>query len=377
VTTDTAGNAIGVDIYRVTRMRKKLNASSWNNDPGFTPVDVNGFTNSSAANATYVDNTPPYKDTGDGQQWYYRYTVAAKGCSGYSAESNPADYPVTCSINPTVVSPNGNNAASATGDTPADAWLFDVGDNINVTAPVGALSPISSVKFDVKIYPAGTLWTTYTTTSGPTFSYSWPNGMVDLQLYQIDITVTNAAGCVEQRTKYVQDNKPANCALQLTGTSALSLAVSGSTTTASVTYTVRNTGTEDITFYKASGPAFQGLVKVTWNDPSGTHDDMNLTTIDYTTTSDNFTDPSSGGILATTSTITRNIPASITTLTGGSSRTITLKWQYRKQDDPPALATIPATKVCITYSLASESYAAKNCNIVGQAGTTANPGACD
>lgn len=378
VTTDTSGNAIGVDTYRITRNRKKLTCGgcSYTSDPTFTPLDVSGFTNSSSGIATYTDNSAPYKDNGDGQNWYYQYTVAAKNCSNYSAESNGAIYPITCSINPTVVSPNANNAASATGDTPADPWLFDVGDNITVTAPVGSPSPIASVKYDIKVYPAGTLWQTITSTTSPNFPLSWPVGAIDLQLYQIDMTVTNAAGCVEYRTKYVQDNKPANCQLQITNTPSVSNATSGSTTTASVQYTIQNTGSEDVVIYKASGPAFQGLVKTTWRDPTGaTFSDMNFTQIDYTSTSDSFTDPSSGGIGATTSTIQRNIPASLTTIPAGSSKTITLRWQYKKTDG--SLAAIPATKICLTYSLASEGYAAKNCNIVGQAASTANPGACD
>jgi hypothetical protein len=55
--------------------------------------------------------------------------------------------------------------------------------------------------------------------------------------------------------------------------------------------------------------------------------------------------------------------------------TITLRFQYAKK--LTTLTTSPATKICISYGLASENYALKHCNFVGQAGTTANPTNCD
>jgi hypothetical protein len=57
--------------------------------------------------------------------------------------------------------------------------------------------------------------------------------------------------------------------------------------------------------------------------------------------------------------------------------TITVRWQYKKTDDPPALTGQPLAKICLDYVVSSEPSVTKHCNLVGQSGTTANPGGCD
>lgn len=367
VLADTAGNAVGIDVYRITRQRKKIMDPTFAADPTFTPQDVSGFSATGGSTASWTD-TPTYKDASDGQPWYYRYTVAAKICTTYSAESNTADYPTLCTTNAIIVAPKANNVGTATGDSPASAWLFDYLDSIDVTN--SGPNPITSVKFDVKTYPGGALFSTQTISTPGPYSLVWPNNGTDLQIYEVDITVKTAI-CTETRIKYVQDAKAANCALQLTATSSVSSSTSGSTTTSVVTYTIKNTGSEDIILNRtvAAPPlnAFTGTIDVTWKDPDGQHADMTFTSINYSSTADNFS--------TATSPTSRSIPTALTKITAGGSQTITLQFQYRKQD--PNLAATPATKICIGYQLNSEANVTKHCNVVGQAGTTANPTSCD
>jgi hypothetical protein len=133
----------------------------------------------------------------------------------------------------------------------------------------------------------------------------------------------------------------------------------------SETYTITNTGIDPMQV--ASKP-----INVTWVRPAGdtNHSDITINAIAYTTTTDNFTGVGPG-------TITRTIPASIANIPVGGTLNITIRWQYKKTDDPPALTGQPLTKVCLDYVVASEPGVTKHCNLVGQSGSTNNPTSCD
>ena len=70
---------------------------------------------------------------------------------------------------------------------------------------------------------------------------------------------------------------------------------------------------------------------------------------------------------------------------------MTFTWQYDINDDcasqkctgsnPPLTAnrdnSTPITKLCITYTIASEPGVTKHCNLFGQSNSTSNPTNCD
>jgi hypothetical protein len=382
VTTDTVGNAIGVDVYRIKRSRKYLTDPAYVTDPTFTPIDVSGSTSDASAIATWVDTTGPATDA-NGVPWYYQYVVAAKSCVVYGADSAPAQYPTTCSINPAIVQAGAQNP-QASGDTPQQAWVMSYGDTINVSAPVGANFTLTSVQFDVTTWPGNAPVDTQKVTNSP-FTYMWVD-RTDLQIYQVLITVVNSKGCSEVHVKYVQDQQQSPCAFA-TGVTPPAPSLSGNNTvTAATTFSMTNTGTEPIKFNVAS-PSFNGSIAITWQDPDGQHGDMNMTSIAYTvgtgqgsfSTSDNFVQPGGGGVGGSTVTTTRPLPTNMIDVPAGGTFTITVNFQYngKKNGGDPALTTTPLQKICLKYRIASEPTTTKACNLVGQAPQTANPTSCD
>jgi hypothetical protein len=360
---DTAGNAIGVDRYRLTRYRKKQADPSFVLDTTFNftgSLDVAGFSQVSSGTATYSDLSAVAIDITDSKPWYYQYTVAANDCR-LGQVSAPADFPTPCSVNPVIVESGASNG-SDTADTPATAWIMNAGDSISVSAPVG--ETLTKVTFDVSLYPAGTPVDSVTDNTSP-FTYTWSDRS-DNQIYMVKITVLTSANCTEVHVKYVKDQPAAPCSFANQALVAFSSATAGSTTTESESYTITNIGTDPM---QVSSKA----INVTWAIPAGdagVHSDMTLNAIAYTTTTDNFTGVGPG-------TVSRLIPASIANIPAGGTLTVTLRWGYKKQDDPPALAGQPLTKVCLDYSVASEVGVTKHCNLVGQSGTTTNPTSCD
>lgn len=385
VTSDTAGSAIGVDTYRITRYRKHQNnvpLATYTLDTSFGTngsLDVSGFSQMTGSTATYIDSSgkqadpnPPYA----GSPYSYQYTVAAKQCSTYGAESNTAEYPSPCTVNPTIIQA-GAAAGSGTGDTPADPWIFNNGDTIEVIPPGG--TTLSQVLFHVTAYPAGTLVEDFVAAASP-YIYGWTN-RVDGQVYQVTITVTTTTGCNETHIKYVQDQTAAACAFAaLASSPPVSNAVPkgsapGTLTTLNVTYTITNGGTDPMVFHVVS-PPFDGSAKVNWGDPTaGLYSDIKFTSIVWDTNTDSFS--------ATTSPTTRTTPSGFYVAGGGgvppaTSFSMTLRYQYLKSDNSQTpLTTNPTRKLCIAYQIPSEPGTTKFCNLVGQAASTANPGACD
>lgn len=359
VTSDTALNIIGVDRYRITRYRKKQADPSFVLDTTFNlsgSLDVKGFSQNNSPTASYSDLSAVAIDLSDLKPWYYEYTVTANDCR-LGLVSAPVDFPTPCAINPIIF-----EGGAPIGDgSSLSPWVMNAGDTITVSPPAGVT--LSSVKFDVTTYPAGTVTDSVTKPPGP-FVYTWSD-RTDNTVYQVKMTVTTSTGCTETDYRYVQDQAALPCSFANQPLVAFSSATAGSTTTLSETYTITNTGADPMQV--ASKP-----INITWVDPAGdnNHDDLTIDAIAYTTTTDNFTGVGPG-------TITRTIPASIANIPSGGTLNITIRWQYKKTDDPPALSGQPLTKVCLDYAIASEPGVTKHCNLVGQGALSNNPGGCD
>jgi prepilin-type N-terminal cleavage/methylation domain-containing protein len=363
VTSDNAGNAIGVDRYRVTRYRKKQTDTSFVLDTTFNLTgyqDISGFSQISAGVVGMSDTSGVAVDLADGKPWYYEYTVAAKDCR-LGLVSAPADFPTPCAVNPIIVESGASNGTD-TADTPGTAWIMNAGDSISVSPPAGLT--ITSVTFALSTYPGGVAVGTPVVDAISPFVYTWTD-RTDAQIYLVKITVVTSTGCTEVHSKYVKDQAAASCAFANQALVAFSSATAGSTTTLSETYTLTNSGSDPLIV--ASNP-----ITVTWAFPAGdtNHTDLTLNAIAYTTTTDNFTGVGPGAV-------TRSIPASIANIPAGGTLTITIRWQYKKTDDPPALSGQPLSKVCLDYTIAAEAGVTKHCNLVGQSGTTSNPTSCD
>jgi prepilin-type N-terminal cleavage/methylation domain len=363
VTNDTAGNAIGVDRYRITRYRKKQTDTSFVLDTTFNGTgtrDVKGFSQTSAGIIGFSDTTGIAVDTADSKPWYYEYTVAANDCR-LGFVSTPVDFPAACTVNPVIFEAGASNG-SATADTPGTAWIMNSGDTISVTPPGG--TTITSVTFAVTAYPSGTAVASFPDMSAP-FQYTWSDRS-DGQIYQVKMTVVTSTPCTEVHVKYVQDQQAAACAFSNQALTAFSSATAGATTTLSETYTLTNSGTDPLQV--ASKP-----INLVWAIPAGdtAHSDMTMTSIAYTTTTDNFSSGAAPG------TVTRTMPAGLANVAAGGTLSITVRWQYRKQDDPPALSGQPLSKICLDYAIAGELGVTKHCNLVGQAASTNNPNSCD
>ncbi|MEK6373071.1 MAG: fibronectin type III domain-containing protein [Acidobacteriota bacterium] len=388
VTTDSNNNPLGVDRYKIIRSRKKLTDLTWVLDTtmdaanGRPYVSVGGYSQTSAGTASYEDTTGAAEvPAGDGRPWYYQYTVEADDCSG-GAPSPAVVYPTACSINPAIVQAGAQNPA-ASGDSPAQAWVMSAGDSITVTPP-GAVS-VKNVQFELTTYPGGVVVGGYPVTinsPGP-YILTWTN-LTDLQVYLVKITVLLTNGCEEVHVKYVQDQQATACAVGNVVAVTPTSATSGSTTTVNETYTIPVTGPDAITI---SGKP----ISMTWNFPDVAHNDMTFNAIVYTSgvtsTSDNFADFRAGtkallfpahpaGTAAAGETFAANSTA-LAAVPGGSNLTMTLRWQFKKTDGALPASPNPLQKLCIAYTIAAEPGVTKFCNIVGQAGTTANPSACD
>jgi hypothetical protein len=372
VTTDTAGAAIGVDKYRITRYRKTINDIDYTLDTTFGTsgnLDQAGWSQSNSGIIAYTDN-PPATDVND-QPYYYKYTMAANDCR-LGLISVPVYYPSLCTVNPVIV--QAGQQGSASGDSPSQPWVFNAGDTITVTPPVTGGITISKVQFDLYAWPSGTFVETKTVNSAP-FVYSWTD-RTDNQIYFVRITVTSSTGCTEVHVKYVQDQQAAACAFTAlaTGPSA-SESTQGSTTTAVSTMTITNPAAADI--MKLNGSSYS----LTFQDPDGNHSDIKLISTTWATSVNTWTDTL--GTPVGPSTVTRSFPTvtPVMNVAPTTTLTITVRWQYSKKDNGRGginpISGPPLTKLCIGYTIASEPGVTKHCNLVGQAAQTANPTSCD
>jgi len=361
VTSDTAGAAIGVDRYRITRYRKKQTDTTFALDTTFNAtgsLDVKGYSQTNTGIIGYSDVSAPSFDVTDGNLWYYEYKVAADDCR-LGLISPPADFPTPCASSPIIVQFGATNGSDS-ADTPSNAWIMNAGDTISANPPVGLT--LASVTFAVTAFPSGAVVDSPPPDTVAPFTYTWSDRS-DGQVYQVRITSVTNSGCTEVHVKYVQDQQAAPCSFPNRSLVANSAAKAGSITTLSQSYTITNNGADPMQV--ASKP-----IKVTWAIPAGDsdHDDMVMTAIAYTTTTDNFTGVGPG-------TVTRSIPSSITNIAPGASLTITLRWQFKKTDN--TFTGQQLGKVCLDYAIASEPGITKHCNLVGQSATTNNPNSCD
>jgi prepilin-type N-terminal cleavage/methylation domain-containing protein len=383
VTSDTGGAAIGIDTYRIFRYSKHaigIPASGYTLDTTFGTaghLDVSGFSSIAGAVATWTDTTAPVSDTAPwaGLAFSYEYKVAAVGLCGATVVggmSPAADYPIACTVNPTIVQA-GAAAGSGSGDTPADPWIFNLGDTITVTPPVGVT--LTSVVFDISV-SAGAPVASTTDSSSP-FLYSWP-GFTSGVLYQVTITVTTSTGCSEVHIKYVSEQVVAPCAFTNITAPAPSAGTSGSTRNETFNFSVPIAGGDTITLV---GQPFS----ITWTDPrtpsSGT---WNVSFDNITYPVSKSTNGTGGSTSATPSvpaalvTTTGSAPGGTSTVASGSNMILSILLTHKKtEDDFSTAATSALRKVCIGYTIPSEPGVVKKCNLVGQAASTANPASCD
>ena len=420
VSTDTAGNPIGVDRYMITREWRiqgsngayvpdtlfGANGQKEVNCPTGLCGSGGGTYSQLGGSPTYAD-TPPFLNNG-GLALEYQYTVAAKSCSKYSgnapntaveaalAPNLQVAYP-GCTINPTIT---GSGASGGTGDTPALPWVFNGGDTIKVTPS----SPIASVAFDVSMWPQGTpvpglslnVPSPGNSTPLGSYIYTWSD-QIDLQIYLVRITVTDTANpaCQEVHVRYVQDQQAAPCAFANVIPPKPGPGVKSNPETQRVSFVVTNSGTDDMLFNIVG--LFQGTINVTWHSPDlPDHADLQLTDIVWGVPSLSYNNTDSvcaywdgtGGPPANpcsmigigTRTTTRNVPSSLLPgVPAGKTFTIVVSFKFKGTGSIPDLPVTPSaiTKLCLSYRIASEPGITKKCNLVGQAVSTANPTNCD
>lgn len=374
VTTNTAGVAIGVDKYRINRYRKIISDPSYTLDLTFGTngnLDKSGFSQSNSGIGSYTDN-PPAADS-NGQPYYYQYFVTANDCR-LGLVSAPAYYPSLCTVNPVIVEGGAQNGA-ASGDTPATAWIFNAGDTITVSPPVSGGITISNVKFEVFLYPSLTSVATYTAPASP-FTYTWSD-RTDNQIYYVKITVTSSTNCKEVHVKYVQDQPALGCSFaSIAAPSASQSTPPGNTTTAIATMNITNGGTDPMVLNAQT-------YSLTFADPDGLHSDIKLISTSWQTSVNTFNDTLATA--ASPGTVTRPFATAspVLSVAANTTLTITVRWQYSKKDNGHGgvinLTGSPLTKLCIGYTISSETGVVKHCNVVGAlaAGTTQNPTACD
>jgi prepilin-type N-terminal cleavage/methylation domain-containing protein len=365
VNTNSAGQAIGVDRYRLYRFKKEATELVFVADTAFGSggyVDIPGQSQINSGVVTYTDDTAPALAASSGQVMYYKYVVAANDCR-LGTESDPTYFPSLCAATPTIIQAGAQNG-SASGDTPQNAWIMNAGDTITASAPTG----VTYVKgqFEILAYPSGAVIDAPAAINGAgPYTYTWVDRQ-DQQVYMVRITVTTATGCQEVRVKYVQDQQAAGCAFTSITAPVPSETTSGSTATASASHIATNLGTEALKLANRN-------VKIDWVFPDADHNDMVLSSVVLSSgaasSTINITSPTGPG------TVNVTFPANFPDVAVNGTFTVTIRWRYAKKDAP--VTASPLTKLCIDYQIASEANVTKKCNLVGQAASTANPTACD
>jgi prepilin-type N-terminal cleavage/methylation domain-containing protein len=391
VSTDTTGAKVGVDVYQITRLRKKINASGYSNDPTFTPIDVSGFSQGSG-NATWTDNSGPFFDNSDGQNWYYEYTVKAKICNTYSAASNPLDYPITCASGIKTFTLNTSGTGSGTGDTPSSPWEPEDNDTFTLAWTAGSAS-ISKLTYSILPYnPSGPAiaGNTYTNPTSPK-TINWPLGTTQGQTYVIIMTFLDSAGCSETHVKFAVPHTVAACAFTAFTTANSSTHCSAQTCTSTVTFSITNSGADPIVVHGQN-------LNITFHDPTAAGlDSLQLTGFNYivggVATPDTLSSPVAAlanGASTTPSpahTFPNTTNVDIPELAKAPKNVMTMNvvFTYKKSSKPDlpdannvAVSTTPIQSLCIEYTIASEGpLVIKHCNVVRTSATTQNPKFCD
>ena len=292
VTLDTANNRTAIDTYRITRLRRPQGSlSPALLDPTWTPTDVSGYSQTASGTAYWQDRNSstlpgvPYADPGlITGAWEYQYTVAAKACSTYSAESNVATYP-GCTTSVDIQPVGAVGSGSGTGDSPASPWVLDASNGVAVTA--GAGFTLNQVVFSLYSYPGSGLISTTTVNTSPA-TIQWIDQASGTYQLWMTITTTDASGnsCTETHLKYISQEAQAGCVFAnvVPVVSVLSGHPSSDEKDA-VTYNIVNTnavGGDDLKFnvITGQGSPFASSAGIKWSSSlAQTYPDLQLSTI--------------------------------------------------------------------------------------------------
>lgn len=359
VSHDTKDTPIGVDDYVVNRSRRKLGSNDpWKDNPiGGSPHVTTGL--DMGNEITYTDTTAELMDTVDGEDaddgglWEYQYTVQAQTCSDLSAESVEAVYPPPCTFTGSPVIQSG--ASQGTG-TAANPWLMDAGDAISVSSPAG--TTLTKVVWNLYDSTGSAIETVVDEDASDGFLYVWKD-LVDSEIYRMLITITNDAGCIEQKDRYIQDAAVSPCTVApssvVQGPEVVGL---GQNRHRDYTITIDNTADENLN---------PESVTFTWADAGGA--EATLTSISYP-----------GGAVdtafsqTTPGTVTEFVPGGTLSVTPtDTSYNIVVRISYKANKGTGTLDN-PISSFCFSYGIASEPGDTKHCNVVGL--TTGNPGSC-
>jgi prepilin-type N-terminal cleavage/methylation domain-containing protein len=344
VTQDTTGNALTIANYELERQQFLSTAPT---------VVVGTLTSTvpagSTSTVTYNDAAVPEHDPATSIKYSYKYRVRAVQTSPCSASlwTTQIVYPPPCSFSGSVVVETG--ASSGDGLTAGTAWVMNAGDTFSVTAPVG--NPFAKVTMDISA--GGTPISSATSLTNPA-NFSWSDQTSGV-VYTAVFTMTNSAGCVQQLTRYVQQEAPVGCTLrtndngtiisQVAGTFVLNVDLVNSTGEALQLQSI------DFTWTQPS--------KIVWNDvkfPSGGV--VNVLTASSASGSSPFTVTLSPkpSTLSTSDVI---VPA---------NGQIRINLDMAKTNGNPSLTTSAITSICVKYTRASVTGKTFICRIYPSAG---------
>lgn len=420
-TTDTAGNAVAVDTYRITRSKRTQGSTgAFVLDTNFNStgtMDVSGF--SQMTTPLWVDRVAsPYNlqfaDAGGPLE--YKYTIAPKICTTYGAESSAVLWP-GCTVGITV---GASGATGGTGVDPSNPWVLGYSDSLFIGNPAG--SSINNVLYRVYAYPSGTLAGTYTSTTGPNYPFTWGD-LTDNQVYQIWVTATDnsSPACSETHVVYVRQEQQAACQFNNqtpptgTGGGGSTYSISGhpsSSENANYNFVIQNNTSATIDVTETAPSAFTGSMDITWKDPclnngslvvcqksNGTpvtFPELFIKSVEWdvpsngcasvlTRTSGNSGPIGTNASLSATYGLPTqticNVPANNGGATTANAKaTLKIVFQYDGSNGRPPLPSNPAAllKICIHHKIPTDPTRTQTCNLVGGLGaSTANPRACD
>jgi prepilin-type N-terminal cleavage/methylation domain-containing protein len=354
VKTDTSTPPIRLAIgqYRVTRVKETETI------PGSGTYAPDGSITWTVNDANTVDATAEYIDTiilqdknfgVTPKRSRYRYTVAAINCSSTSAASLEVLFPCVPASTPSILV---TNTIDGNGTTPGSAWLMD-GSGSAVQVSGGGISTVQAYLYDgFSIIDLGT------DTSAP---FDLP--ILDTEegnVYELHVLVTDASGCVNHITQWVEHATPSGCCLAALADD--SLVVEYSPGTNFVRLRLRNLCDEGL---QVQPNGF----KIEWTrdiDPAGTTNDLpvtaQLTTVDF---------PAATTGVVTQTLNTTNLSPPAFSLPGGARNPIpseaAVGFPYEvvvKFSQTLLGSTSPVTNVCVSYLRASDGSDVQHCRVI-------------
>lgn len=366
VVTDTDGNGIAIDTYRIKRWR---DAGGTRSEYPIDPDQPDGFLVSGALlnGPTWTDSedtsvTAPAEDDGAGNVYVYYYTVEAMNCSEPSDPSDEARYP-TCVFNDTTVAATG--ALAGSGMTVDDPWILANGDSIRVS---NTNRTIARVVFNV-VDSGGVSLPGYPFVDGTApFEIGWAD-QENGEVYAVTMRVQDSNGCIQSPTlvRYVQDQAPAGC-YPFIDTTTWSLETgTGANTTRTMTLNIKN----------ASPLENMVLTAISFTYANSTACDSNANFTIDSITFGSATDGTDRAIGTHNNVAKPSGDPGIITLNSGINAAygIAFKFNYQGNQCGDVAAANPISSICLHYTLASEPGVTKVCNVIG-AGTN-NPNSCN